>query len=189
MRVWKQACDVYVPDRGLRGLNLSRWWDHLHAEWIAETCKVVGVDAPQTFEERVDLAERINTTIYQSIDAVVPGAAASISTLSGAFEMHMASGNPAWFIEVVLQRLEVRQLIGKPFGSDLIGYQKGDERFYPSILEATGARAADVTVVDDGEAPLAVARRLGIRTVKVGGSKDGADLWVEDMSQLPDVLC
>ena len=67
--------------------------------------------------------------------------------------------------------------------------ERWDERFYPSILEEIGAQAADVTVVDDGDAPLAAARRLGIRTVKVGGSKDGTGLWVEDFSQAPEILC
>ena len=64
----------------------------------------------------------------------------AIEKLSGQFEIHMASGNPSFVVETVLPRLGVSDRVGRPFGSDLVGCQKGDSRFYPAILEACGGR-------------------------------------------------
>ena len=169
-RVWKRGCRQYVENPGSRGLNLTRWWDRLHAEWISETCAAVGVDPPPTFEERVDVAERVLTIFFQNTQSIVPEAASTIRSLSHRFELHMASGNPGWVIETVLERLGVRNLMGNPFGSDLLGLRKEDDRFYPAILEAIGAAAEEAIVVDDDDSALTRARRLGIVTVRVGGT-------------------
>lgn len=187
--VWRRGSREFRGDPGLRGLNLSRWWDRVEAEWIAEVCGVVGVAAPETFEERVDVAERATVHILENTEGVFPGAAKAIEELSGRFEIHMASGNPSFVVETVLRRLGVRDRVGRPFGSDLVGCQKGDSRFYPAILEAVEAVPSRAVVVDDGEEPLAWARAAGLRTVKVGGPpSDEADLAVGSLAELPDVI-
>ena len=187
--VWRRGSREFRGDPGLRGLNLSRWWDRVEAEWIAEVCRVVGVAAPETFEERVDVAERATVHILENTEGVFPGAAGAIEELSGRFEIHMASGNPSFVVETVLHRLGVRDRVGRPFGSDLVGCQKGDSRFYPAILEAVEVVPSRAVVVDDGEEPLARARSAGLRTVKVGGPpSDEADLTVGSLAELPDVI-
>ena len=188
-RVWQRGCRQYVEDRGVRGLNLARWWDRLHAEWIDEMCVVVGVDPPPTFEKRVDVAEQALTFFFQNTRSIVPAAASTISELSQSFEIHMASGNPGWVIETVLVRLGVRNHVGNPFGSDLLGLQKGHNQFYPAILDAIGAGAQEVIVVDDDHSALVRAGKLGILTVKVGGTRNGDhDHGVETIAKLPDLL-
>ena len=189
LEVWKQASVEYKEDRGLRRLNLARWWDRLNAQWIVELCRIVEVQAPGTFEERVDVAERALTHLYENTEAICPGSSGAIKRLSDDFEIHMASGNPAWIIETVLSRLRVRNLIGKPFGSDLLGFQKSHEQFYPAIVEAVGAKLSNVIVVDDGEVALASARKAGLKTVKVGHSEPSRfDLSVSWLAELPDVI-
>ena len=137
----------------------------------------------------MDVAERALTHLYENTEAVCPGSPDAVKRLSDDFEIHMASGNPAWIIETVLSRLGVRDLIGKPFGSDLIGFQKGHGQFYPAIVEAVGAKPSDVIVVDDGETALASARKAGLMTVKVGGVEPGRfDLAVSSLAELPDVI-
>lgn len=152
-------------------------------------CRVVGVEAPETFEERVDVAERATVHIIENTEGVFPGAAGAIEELSGRFEIHMASGNPSFVVESVLRRLGVRDRVGRPFGSDLVGCQKGDSRFYPAILEIVGAEPSRAVVVDDGAEPLASARAAGLRTVQVGGPTEGEpDLTVGFLAELPDVI-
>jgi len=188
-RVWQQACREDARELGLRGLNLSRWWDRVFAEWIAELCACVGVDSPATFEERVDAAERVLSFFHQHTEAVVPGAAEAIMSLSGTFDIHMASGNPSWIVENILARLGVTNVVGTPFGSDLVGVQKGNERFYPTILERVGVSGREAILVDDGDGCLANASRWGIRTVKVGdpGSSDH-EATIPTIAGLPGFL-
>ena len=102
----------------------------------------------------------------------------------------MASGNPAWIIETVLERLGVRRLAGEPFGCDLIGYQKGHENFYPAILESVGALPERTAVVDDGESHLERAADLGLNTIRVLESPgpSSADAAIGSISELPDVI-
>ena len=187
--MWSRGCREFRGDPGLRGLNLSRWWDRVEAEWIAEVCKVVGVEAPETFEERVDVAERATIHILDNTEGVFPGAAGAIEELSGRFEIHMASGNPSFVVEAVLRRLGVSDRVGKPFGSDLVGCQKGDSRFYPAILETVGAEPSRAVVVDDGAEALAAARAVGLKTVQVGGPpSEKSDMTVGSLAELPDVI-
>ena len=189
LEVWENGCREYSDEQGLRRLNLYRWWDRLNDQWIRGLCRTLDVQPPATFEARVDVVERALTFIYEHTRAVVPGAADAIKSLSRDFELHMASGNPAWIIETVLTRLGVRDLIGKPFGSDLIGYQKGHPRFYPAIVEAVQATPANCIVVDDGEGVLGNAAVAGLKTVKVGGSDTGRfDLTIGSIAELPNAI-
>ena len=189
LRVWNRGNEEYTEALGLRGLNLSRWWDRLHAEWVLQLCDEVGVEAPRTFEERVDVAERAFTNVYLNTRAVFPGAGAAIEALAKDFEIHTASGNPSWVVETVLSGMGVRGLIGRPFGSDLVGFNKGHRTFHARILDEVGARPEESIAVDDGEAPLLAARKHGVATVKVGGAgSDEFDLTIESLSELPDAI-
>ena len=189
LKVWNRGSEEYREAPGLRRLNLSRWWDRLHAEWVRQLCDEVGVKAPCTFEERVDAAERALTRVYLNTNAVFPGSGSAIRSLADDFEIHTASGNPSWVIETVLARIGVRELIGTPFGSDLVGFQKGHSTFHARILREVGARPEASVVVDDTEAPLLAARKLGAKTVKIGSSGSGQfDLTIDSLSELPDAI-
>ena len=158
LRVWNRGNEEYREALGLRRLNLSRWWDRLHAEWVLQLCDEVGVETPYTFEERVDAAERALANVYLNTNAVFPGSGGAIKALAKDFEIHTASGNPSWVVETVLSRVGVRELIGQPFGSDLVGFHKGHRSFHAHILNEVGARPEESIVVDDGETPLLAAK-------------------------------
>lgn len=189
LRVWNRGNEEYTEALGLRRLNLSRWWDRLHAEWVVQLCDQVGMEAPGTFEERVDVAERALTNVYLNTRAVFPGAAAVIEALAKDFEIHTASGNPSWVIETLLTGMGIRELIGRPFGSDLVGLQKGHRTFHARILNKVGSMPQESIVVDDHETPLLAARELGATTVRVGDAGSGEfDLAIESLSDLPNAI-
>ena len=183
---WSRANETYKFDLGLRRMNLSRWWDWVHADWIVQMCAEMGLQPPVSFEERVDTAERIYHHVYTHADIVFPGSREAILDLDERFEIHTASGNPGWVVETVLDGLGVRDRIGMPFGSDLADLQKGDDRFNPIILEAIGADPTEVVLVDDDDRALVAARRHGITAVKMGTDGEG-DLTISRLSDLSNL--
>ena len=169
----------------------SEWWDRMNSEWIAETCERVGVRAPSTPRERIDVAERALAFYFRNTRGVFPGTADTIVRLSRGFEVHMASGNPASVVETVLERLGVREQVGFPFGSDLAGeYKQHSVPFYGEILSRIEAQPDPLIVVDDVDSALDAARELGAVTVKVGPASQGGehDFLIETLAELPPLL-
>ena len=166
------------------------WWRDVHAAWIAEACRLAGVDAPTTLAARADVAESALGYYFGNTEGLIPGAAEAISQLSGRFELHMASGNTARTVETVLERLGVRKLAGQPFGSDLAGaHKQHGVAFYGAVLAGIGGRPERFIVVDDGDTPLAAARQLGAITVKVGRGGDGEhNLVIDTLADLPAAI-
>ena len=171
----------------------SAWWDSLNAEWIEEACKLVGVTAPGTPRARTDVAEQALDFFCRNTESFFPGVADAITQLAQRFELHMASGNPAWIVEALLRRLDVRDLVGHPFGSDLAGAHKGTpyEQFYRAITDKIGGHPEKLIVVDDYDKPLAAARELfGAVTVRVGtpSETDGDNIVIDRLSSLPALI-
>ena len=168
----------------------SDWWDGVHAEWIQEACKLMGLAAPGTPRARAEIAERAFDFYCRNAEASFPGTADAIRQLAEQFELHMASGYPAWIVEALLRRLDVRELIGYPFGSDLAGALKRApyQQFYRAITAKIGGHLEKLIVVDDYEKPLAAARELlGAVTVRVGAPSeaDGDNIVIDRLSSLP----
>ena len=147
------------------------------------------METPSTPQERVEVAEQALTVYFSNTQAAFAGVGASLSKLARNFELHTASGNPSLVVECVLAQLGVRALIGRPFGSDLLGSYKDDlPRFYESILASIGAHAAQVIVIDDMDGPLQAARELGAATVKVGAASECCDLVIATLTELPEQI-
>jgi phosphoglycolate phosphatase-like HAD superfamily hydrolase len=173
--------------------HASDWWDRVNAQWIEEACKLVGVTAPRTPKARADIAERALDFYCRNTRGVFPGTADVIAQLAERFELHMASGNPARIVEALLRRLNVRELIGFPFGSDLAGALKRapHEQFYRAITTKIGGHPEKLIVVDDYDRPLAAARELfGAVTVRVGtpSETDGDNIVIDRLSSLPALI-
>ena len=169
----------------------SVWWDGLYAEWVEEACKLAGVSTP-TPEERARVGDAAFDFYCRNARGVFPETAGTIARLAERFELHMASGNPAWIVEAVLRGLGVRHLVGQPFGSDLAGALKRApfEQFYRGI-EAKIGQASKPIVVDDDERCLAAARKtLGAITVRVGtpSEGDGDNIVIDRLSSLPALI-
>ena len=173
--------------------HASDWWDRVNAEWIEEACKLVGVAAPGTPRARTDVAEQALDFFCRNTESFFPGIADAITQLAQRFELHMAPGNPAWIVKALLRRLDVRDLVGRPFGSDLAGAHKGApyEQFYRAITTKIGGHPEKLIVVDDFEGPLAAARELfGAVTVRVGAPSetDGDNIVIDRLSSLPALI-
>ena len=171
----------------------SDWWDRVNAEWIEEACKIVGVTAPGTPRARAQAAKQALDYYCRNAESFFPGIADAITQLAERFELHMASGNPAWIVEAVLRRLDVRELIGFPFGSDIAGALKRApyEQFYRAITAKIGGRPEKLIVVDDYDRPLAAARELfGAVTVRVGtpSEANGDNIVIDRLSSLPALI-
>jgi phosphoglycolate phosphatase-like HAD superfamily hydrolase len=145
------------------------WWRELQAHWIELACPRAGARAPSSAAERAQAARDALAHYFRHTDAPVPGAAAAIVDLARDCELHMSSGNPSFMVELALERLGVRALVGHAFGSDLLGVHKQQaEHFYRVLFARIGADPGDAFVVDDMDAPLAAAHALGARTIKIG---------------------
>ena len=173
--------------------HASDWWDRVNAEWIEDACKLVGVTAPGTPRAHADIAERALDFFYRNTESFFPGTADAITQLAQRFELHMASGNPAWIVEALLRRLDARDLVGRPFESDLAGAHKGApyEQFYRAISTKIGDHPEKLVVVDDYDRPLAAARELlGAMTVRIGSPSetDGDDIVIDRLSSLPALI-
>jgi phosphoglycolate phosphatase-like HAD superfamily hydrolase len=108
-------------------------------------------------------------------DFFFDASAGVVRTLAARYELHMTSGNASAEIEVMLDRLGVRDLVGFMCGSDLVDTRKGGPDFYPRLFAATKTDPADavVVVVDDQPAQLAQAAALGAATVLIEATPSG----------------
>jgi HAD superfamily hydrolase (TIGR01509 family) len=165
--------------------TVAEWWDATNAQWVEETCALVGVDAPPTMRERIAAGEHAIAVYFTSTRAAFPGVAEAVRSLARRCELHMSSGNPTIIVEAVLRQLGVRSEIGRAYGSDLAGVFKPGAAFYRAILAAVGARAERTVVVDDQDVAIAAARAVGARTVQVGAESAGADLAIATLTELP----
>jgi FMN phosphatase YigB (HAD superfamily) len=169
--------------------SLRDWWFHANSEWIEASCALMGVPAPLMPAARVAAAERALTYFFLNADNAFPGVAEAVTALAKRAELHMASGNQAFVVECVLTRLGVRELVGRPFGTDLLGADKEEgAEFYEAILTAIGADPERVTLVDDADRALRAAGALGIRTVKIGPRSLDCDLAIDSLAELSEAL-
>ena len=145
--------------------------------------------APKTREGQVDVAERILTHYYQNTRGVLPGVEEAVKELGKNHAIHMASGNVSWIVQTVLERLDLRNIVGKPFGLDLLGVRMDSQTFYSKIFQEVGADPQDVLIVDDEDVALEAAQRAGAKTAKVGkASNHSCDFIVESLSELPQLI-
>ena len=164
-RVWSGPREVWhdedplIADRRLSLLLLH------------EACRFLDVPLPDE-ETAAALSRRVDRYVYQNTRAAFPGAAAAIRTLATSYELHTATGNSSWRVEPLLEQLGVRQFFGVLCGPDLIGAMKPTAAFYERLFDRAGVQPSEAVVVDDQRAQLAIASRLGARTVLVG--EDGA---------------
>lgn len=115
-----------------------------------------------------------------------------IRTLAATYELHTASGNAAWAVEVMLDRLGVRDLIGFKCGADLIDARKGGPDFYPRLFDATNTDPATAVIVDDQPNQLALAAALGAATVLIAADPSDlthpVDATIRTIDELPAAI-
>lgn len=133
---------------------------------VTGMCAELGITPPSP-ERYFELWQQVDRYVASTGEAAYPFAAESIQALAKLVPLHMATGNPSWRVEALLDALGVRHLIGFPAGPDLVDIFKDDPRFYSRIFERTGIPAAEALVVDDTASCLAHATTAGAQTAHI----------------------
>lgn len=148
------------------------WFPAQNSRWLSGMCERVGVPVPSDIEGTVRAAQ---LHVMRNIDCAYPDAAPAMRALQAAgVTMHLASGGLAWELEEYLRRMGVWELIGRPYGVDLIGTSKTGRRYYDRISEDSGVEPATAVVVDSHAEPLEWADAAGFRTVHLDRLNTGS---------------
>ena len=137
---------------------------------ILAMCRCLGVDAPDDDEAR-RLGRAHNRHVRRHGDAPVADAAATIRKLATNGDVHLATGSMSWNALAVLDRIGVRELIGFPCGSDLVGVNKGFAAYYERLFAAVNVNPRDAIVAGRFTTP--ASSGLGDRSVN-GARRAGA---------------
>ncbi len=129
-------------------------------------CSWLGI-APPSDEECIRLGRAFSVHVRGNSRAVFPQAAEMVRTLARDHDLHLATGNPSWLAEPLLEGIGVRDLVGLACGPDLIGVAKVSDAFHRTLFEAVGVAPGDAVVVDDSPGQVANARAAGAATVLV----------------------
>jgi FMN phosphatase YigB (HAD superfamily) len=148
------------------------WWPAQDERWLAGMCERVGVAMPD------DVAGEVKAGrghVMAHIECAYPDAAPAMRAMRAqGFALHLASGGRTEELEPYLRRMGVWELIGRPYGVDLLGVSKTGRRYYERIAEDAGVDPRAAVVVDSHAAPLEWADAVGFRTVHVDRLGEGS---------------
>jgi len=139
------------------------WWPAQDPRWLAGMCERVGIAVP------ADVAGTVRASqlhVLGNIRCAYTDAAPAMRAMHAkGIALHLASGGQAWELEAYMRRMGVWELIGRPYGVDLIGTSKTSRRYYERIVADSGVDPRAAIVVDSHAAPLEWADATGFRTV------------------------
>lgn len=153
---------------------------------VQAMCDWLSVPRPSD-AECVRLGREYSVRVRRDGQAVFPAASELVHTLAQRHDLHMATGNPSWVAEALLDGMGVRESIGFPCGPDLISVWKGSDAFHATLFEAVGVAPGDALVVDDLPEQVANARAAGASTVLVTSDQVGADVADAVVSDLSEI--
>ncbi len=150
-------------------------------------CERVGVPVPADIEGTVRASQLF---VMSNIDCAYPDAAPAMRAMRAkGIALHLASGGQAWELEAYMRRMGVWELIGRPYGADLLGVNKTGLRYYERIAEDSGVDPGSATVVDSHAEPLEWAAHVGFNTVHLDRLRTGSrSTRIETLDQLLPVL-
>ena len=135
-------------------------------------CERVGVAMPDQVSDEVKASKG---HVMAQIECAYPDAAPAMRALrASGFTLHLASGGRTDELEPYMRRMGVWELIGRPYGVDLLGVSKTGRRYYERIAEDSGVDPGTAVVVDSHAAPLEWADAVGFRTVHVDRIGEGS---------------
>ncbi len=197
---WGRANSALVPELFR---NRERWRDDdpLVSErsfgvlWLTEMCRFLG-HAPPVSDAAWQLSLAVSAYVCRHADCAFPATIDVIRELALSYDVHLATGNPSWRMEPLLEQWGVRDLIGVPAGTDLVRVMKDSLQFHPAVLALAGVAPERAVVVDDDPEQVRRARALGARGVWVaagaedrsGAGCDVADAVISNIAELPDAL-
>jgi len=158
---------------------------------LREQCEMLDVAYPGD-EDAVRLGRELDRYVCLHADCAFPATVEVIRELAARYAVHTATGNPSWRVETFLEQWGVRELVGVPAGTDLVGVMRDTTAFYRRVFALAGVEAEEAIVVDDTVENVVRARALGARAVLVdpdGGTRDGvADAVIVNVAELPETL-
>jgi len=135
-------------------------------------CEQVGVGMPADVDGTVR-ASRAHVMAH--IECAYSDAAPAVRAMHvRGLTLHLASGGQTYELEPYLRRMGIRELIGRPYGVDLLGVNKTSRRYYERIVADAGVDPRDALVVDSHARPLEWADAVGFRTVHVDRLRTGS---------------
>ena len=141
------------------------WWPDQDERWLRGMCDLVGIPMPADVQGTVD-ASRAH--VMARIDCAYQDAAPAMRAMRAmGIRLHLASGGQTYELEPYLRRMDVWELIDRPYGVDLLGANKVSRRYYDRIAEDSGVEPGSALVVDSDAEPLEWAEAAGFRTMHV----------------------
>ncbi|MFQ6099064.1 MAG: pyrimidine 5'-nucleotidase [Armatimonadota bacterium] len=99
------------------------------------------------------------------------------------------TNSPGKFAEAVLGVLRIRQHFDRIYSIEFFDHRgKPNPAAYERVLDDLGIGPAECLIVEDTFHNLLPARRLGMRTVLVGGNEDDVDACINDITELPEAV-
>ncbi|MDP9320099.1 MAG: hypothetical protein M3P16_03260 [Chloroflexota bacterium] len=139
------------------------WWPAQDPRWLAGMCERVGVAVPIDVEGTVRASQ---LHVLRNIQCAYSDAAPAMRAMHAkGIALHLASGGQAWELEAYMRRMGVWELVGRPYGVDLIGTSKTSRRYYERIVADSSVDPRAAIVVDSHARPLEWADATGFRTV------------------------
>ena len=162
---------------------------------LTEMCRFLG-HAPPDPEAARELFVEVSVYVCRRADCAFPATIDVIRELALSYDVHLATGNPSWRMEPLLEQWGVRDLIGVAAGTDLVRVMKDSPQFHPSVFALAGVAPENAVVVDDDPEQVRRACALGARGVWVaagaedrsGAGCDVADAVISNIAELPDAL-
>jgi FMN phosphatase YigB (HAD superfamily) len=126
-------------------------------------CERVGVAVPADVEGTVRASQ---LHVLRNFQCAYSDAAPAMRAMhANGIALHLASGGQAWELEAYMRRMGVWELIGRPYGVDLIGTSKTSHRYYERIVADSGVDPRAAVVVDSHAQPLEWADATGFRAI------------------------
>ena len=148
------------------------WWPSRNPRWLAEMCERVGVPVPADVPGTVKAS---HAYVMAGIDCAYDDAAPAIRAMHARdVTLHLASGGQSHELEPYLRRMGVWELIGRPYGADLLGVNKLGRRYYERLAEDSGVDPRTAIVVDDSAKVLEWADAIGFRAVHMDRKGTGS---------------
>lgn len=163
------------------------WWPSQNPRWLAGMCERVGVAVPTDVAGTVRDSHRY---VMERIDCAYPDAAPALRAMHArGIALHLASGGQSGELEPYMRRMGVWELIGRPYGADLLGVNKTSRRYYERIVADSGVDPRDAIVVDSHAEPLEWAAATGFRAIHVDRLGTGSRFTrIASLDQLPQLV-
>lgn len=148
------------------------WWPAQDRRWLTGMCEDVGVAVPADIAGTVKACRRY---VMERIDCAYPDAAPAMRAMRDqGVALHLASGGRTDELEPYMRRMGVWELIGRPYGVDLLGVSKTGPRYYERIVADSGVEPSGAIVVDDSATVLEWAEATGFRAVHMDRAARGS---------------